>query len=70
MQALRYVGVCVGLAVLQTLVAVRVSYAQKHFSTALSEKNKGERDLKLIISPQNFAEAQTHEWLQASIVVG
>jgi len=40
-QALRYVAVCVGLAVVHTLVAVKVSYAQKHFSTALSEKNKG-----------------------------
>jgi hypothetical protein len=42
-QALRYVAVCVSLAVVHTLVAVKVSYAQKHFSTALSEKNRGER---------------------------
>jgi hypothetical protein len=41
-QALRYVAVCVALAVIHTLVAVKVSYAQKHFSTALSEKNRGE----------------------------
>lgn len=41
-QAARYVGVSVGLAILHTLIAVRVSYAQKHFSTALAEKNKGE----------------------------
>lgn len=42
MQALRYVVVCVSLAVVHTLMAVKVSYAQKHFSTALAEKNKGE----------------------------
>lgn len=40
LQALRYVAVCVSLSVLHTLVAVRVSFAQKHFSTALSNKDK------------------------------
>jgi hypothetical protein len=42
LQSLRYVAVCGCLAVIHTLMAVRVSYAQKHFSTALSEKNRGE----------------------------
>jgi hypothetical protein len=45
----------VGLAVLHTLIAVRVSYAQKHFSTALSEKNKGTADVSAQMGLQERA---------------
>jgi hypothetical protein len=40
-QARGYVLLCAGLALCTTLLSVRVSYAQKHFSTGLAEKNKG-----------------------------
>lgn len=43
-QARLYVLACVVLAISTTWLAVKISYTQKHFSTALAEKNQGEQD--------------------------
>jgi hypothetical protein len=40
-QARAYVLACAVLACLTTWLAVQISYAQKHFSTGLAEKNEG-----------------------------
>ena len=41
--ALGYTGSCYALALVSTLVSVRISYAQRRFSTALADKDPGAR---------------------------
>lgn len=65
-----YAAGCCALALASTLVSVRISYAQRRFSTALAEKDPGARLVGADTAAAARSSGAAHHLLQLQQVAG